>query len=150
MRYILDVNEQGHSIQSVQELQTHFDNVQTYPYVDLSLHLKSEEKPTSLNKTLDKLLGVLPLYDEACMGALINRDRNAALLTFEDEQENSYCSIDLDIDVAEENKVPFILASGQPDEYPASECVTIEQALHALVFFFETGRKPEWITWRKI
>lgn len=34
-------------------------------------------------------------------------------------------------------RVPFILASGQPDEYPASECVTVEQAMRALIFFLK-------------
>ena len=150
LKYTLEINDQKHLIQSVIELQAYFDEASKYTYADLSLSLKCEETPTMVEKVLgqiDRLVGVSPINEFSYMGALINRDENAAFLTFTDERDVSFHSLRSDLSKSAKNNVKFFLGNGQSDEYPAIQCVQVEQARQAFVYFFETGKKPNWIHW---
>jgi hypothetical protein len=81
------------------------------------------------------------------METLINNGR--AVLLFEDEDDHSFHALNPDYDGPEGEKVPFFMANGQSDDSPAAECLPVEQAVRAFLFFFEAGEKPGWIHWQK-
>jgi hypothetical protein len=149
MRYVLDVNGHEHEIQTIQELTERLENARQLPYADLALYQKLDKPPKWFETLLYRSLGLKPPDDNSHIAALVNSNAGLSLVTYVDEEDNTFYSANPDYIGAQEEKVIFILSNGQSDECLASECVAIEQALRAFISFFETGKQPKLFRWVK-
>lgn len=130
-----------------EELIRHFESARRDQYAELWLAQNADTSPEQKGEFAYRLLGLNPPREKAVMGTLIND--GLAVLLFEDEDDHSFRALNPDHDGPEGEKVPFILANGQRDDCPALECLPVEQAVRAFLFFFEAGEKPGWIHWQK-
>lgn len=147
MRYTLSVNGREFPVDTSGELLRHFESARRGQYAELWLAQKFEPPQERAGDSAYRMLGLDPPRERAAMGTLING--GTAVLLFEGEDDHSFHALNPDYDGPEGEKVPFVMANGQRDEYPAGECIPAEQAARAFLFFFEAGDKPGWIRWRK-
>lgn len=145
MRYVLSVNGRECPVETSEELIRHLESARRDKYAELWLAQQQDAPPKQIEKFAYGLFGANPPQENAAMGTLINGER--ALLLFEDEDDESFHAFNPGSDESRGEKVDFILSNGQRDEYPAQECLPVEEALRALIFFFEKGEKPDWIHW---
>jgi hypothetical protein len=143
MRYTLSVNGREFPVDTAEELIRHFELARQEQYAELWLVQKLDPSQKQGGEFAYRLLGLNPPRDNALMGTLINGGR--ATLVFEDEDDHSSHAFSPDYDGPEGEKVLFFLGNGQRDESPAEECLPVEQALRAFLFFYEAGDKPGWV-----
>jgi Immunity protein Imm1 len=65
----------------------------------------------------------------------------------EEENDPGFNSTNPDYAGPEDEMIPFVLASGQRDEYPASSVVPLGEAVRAAEHFVETFEPAPFILW---
>ena len=126
MQYLLRINGQKYSINSIEELASYLQTAQKYDYLEL---------------WLEQLNG-------AALSVLVNKD-NAWLMFLREEGDSGFSSRNPDYIGATNAELDFLLSNGQRDKYPTSWCLPTNKALQAVLHFFEHGEKPEWIQWHE-
>jgi hypothetical protein len=145
--FVLDINGQQYPVSSVQELMSLLQTALNKDYLDLALSQISDKEPGKLEKVVYGTVGLKPPKILSEMEVLINISRNKAFLTFVDQEDVSFHSVNPVPSEEANEKICFFLGNGQQDYYTGSECVDTKSALQALTYFFETGAKPESIRW---
>ncbi len=78
---------------------------------------------------------------------LVNGDR--AWMRYQNSEDDPGVTAS-DPHYAQSEKVlyEFILNNGHRVSYPLSQTISKEEASHARIYFFQTGEKAPWISWR--
>ena len=78
---------------------------------------------------------------------LVNGDR--AWMRYQNSEDDPGVTAS-DPHYAQSEKVlyEFSLNNGQRVSYPLSQTISKEEASHARIYFFQTGEKAPWISWR--
>ena len=128
----LTINGEEYYIDSIKELERLLSESQRLDFAEiwLSHHINNE----SQNR------------ENSAICVLVNRD--LSFVVFEEKDENYFHSVNVLYDNTKD-KIDFILSNGQRDCYSKGFCVETAQAVKAVLHFYETGRKANWIRWEK-
>ena len=148
MRYVLDFDEQDYLIESSKDLARHLEVARQREYADLWLTQKLDVTPTRLEKSVYGLFGLGIPNEGKSLGILLNNVLAKAFVIFVADDDTNFHSCNPNYRGNDE-KIYFYFGNGERDENLASECVTIDEAISEMFYFFENHEKSEQICWLK-
>ena len=149
MRYVLDFDEQDYLIESSKDLAHHLKVARQREYADLRLVQKLDVTPTRLEKFVYGSLGLGVPDEGKSLLVLLNNILAKAFVIFVADDDTNFHSCNPNYKGNASEKIYFYFANGERDENLASECVTIDEAISEMFYFFENHEKSEQICWLK-
>lgn len=148
MRYVLDFDEQEYLIEDLEDLARHLKTARQRDYADLQLAQKIDVTPTRFEKFVYGSLGLRIPNEGKSLSILLNNILAKAFVIFVADEDTSFHSCNPNYEGNDE-KIYFYFGTGERDENLASECVTIDEAISEMFYFFENNEKSEQICWLK-
>ena len=146
MKHIFTLNDEKHDIGSSGELASRLEQVRQLERADISLYEITGTR-TGLDALVCRIFGATTQIAGQVMMAWLNSDM--AHLLFEEDDGLAFHSCNPSYSGPEDAAVTFYLGGQEEDMTPARWCISREEALKAVMHFYEHGKKPEWIHWQK-
>lgn len=128
----LTINGKDYRIDSIKEIERLLSENQNLNFAEIWLSHHTDEKWQD--------------RENSAICVLVNGD--LSFVVFEKEAGNYFHSVNPLYDNTKD-EIDFMLFNGQRDFYPKSFCVETLQAVKAVLHFYETGQKADWIRWEK-
>jgi hypothetical protein len=114
------------------------------------------ERPEDLERYLEEARGLeyadlsLAEYRDQMKGVerLVLTNKDCASVTVLDEDHNEFQVVESDSQGPTES-VAFVLENGQRTESPRSDCIPVARAFDAVRHFYEHGKRPKGLRYRK-
>jgi len=146
MRHTFTLNDEQHGISSSDELAAWLEKVRQLDRADISLYQVVGFRK-GFEAVLCRMFGSTTKIEGKVLMAWLNG--NLAYLIFEEDDDQSFHSYNPLYSGAEGAQAKFFLGGEEENISPSSWCISRDEALKSVMYFYEYVEKPEWIHWQK-
>lgn len=146
MHYKARVSGTEDEISSAAELEARLGQLRDKASAELWL-VQHKGSMKGAERFLYRLLGLATEVTADAVHVLVNREK--ALVVFLDGDYNEY-RINNSGGPTTGSATEFRTDDGHVETAPVSECMTVEQALEAVRYFFRHGKRPDWHQYRRV
>jgi hypothetical protein len=146
MDYFIEIQGKRKSVRTIEELEHHLEKSRHRESSDIFLFPKVEDRK-GFEGFLYKALGLSTEVIGEGVSILIRGNRSTII--FLDEDHNEYRAINSEYTGPSTAKVEFIIDTGEQSVHPADECFSPDNAIKAVLYFFQYGKRPDWLDYRE-